>query len=143
MLNGKRKIIYLKVCLTVSYEYFANKWQNKRPVLSFQRSTPLFFFLTSRNTFGQPGSGDAAQGLLTRPAWRRFGYWCSKVVQEVEEAGGPGGGAQPLNWQMSFLRPGLKGSGSWQMPISALHLPAFVHHWRNPNTGAHTFDLWQ
>lgn len=44
MLNGKRKIIYLKVCLTVNYEYFDNKWQNKRPVLSFQRSTPLFFF---------------------------------------------------------------------------------------------------
>lgn len=29
------------------------------------------------------------------------------------------------------------------MPTSAPHIPAFVHHQRNPNISSHTLDLWQ
>lgn len=72
--------------------------------------------------------------------------WCLKTAEEVKEAGGPVEGFsheladerpdQSLNWQMSAQRPGLERvGGCWQMPISAVHLPAFVHHQRNPNMG--------
>lgn len=57
MLSGKGEVIYLKVCLTVTCDYFASKWQ-KRSMISQRTLPPLtpthipaFTFLPWRNMF--------------------------------------------------------------------------------------------
>lgn len=105
----------------------------KRPVTS-QRAAPVFF---SPSFYPEEHIWTARLGEMKhRVSLLQSWLLVFKGCRRGGRGRGASGGAQPLNWQMSAQRPGLgRVGGRWQMPISALHLPSFVHHQRNPNMG--------